>query len=139
MVKETVSLAPFIRLTVGGVSESQAAGTPGAPDPGPPAIVPVVINEVLTRSDLLNALAQQGPDAPVDRVMQRDFQIADANEMLEPAFARLQSCDCHTMPVTSRGQLVGLLTADNIGEFLMIQAAMGAARERSYSPQRFGA
>jgi len=56
--------------------------------------------------------------------MRREFEIADANEMLEPAFIRLQTCDCHTMPVMSRGRLVGLLTSDNVGEFLMIQSAL---------------
>ena len=104
---------------------------------------PVVANGsvvgVLTRGDLLAALARRGQDTPVDQVMQREFQVVDANEMLEPAFARLQACDCHTMPVTSHGQLVGLLTTDNIGEFLMIQAAMGTPRDRGFSPQRFGA
>lgn len=81
---------------------------------------------VLTRNDLLTALTQHGQETSVDQVMQRDFQVVDDHEMLELAFARLQSCGCHTMPVTSRGQLVGLLTAENIGEFLMIQAAMSA-------------
>lgn len=104
---------------------------------------PVVTNGsvvgVLTRNDLLTALAQRGPDTPVDQVMQREFQVVDTNEMLEPAFARLQSCNCHTMPVTSRGQLVGLLTADNIGEFLMIQAAIGPAVGKKTHPQEFSA
>jgi hypothetical protein len=46
----------------------------------------------------------------------------------------LQTCDCHTMPVTFNGKLVGLLTMDNVGEFLMIQAAM---RPTSRRPQSF--
>jgi predicted transcriptional regulator len=56
--------------------------------------------------------------------MHREFQLVDANEMLEVAFQRLQACNCHTMPVTHHGQLVGLLSADNVGEFLMIQSAL---------------
>ncbi|NUO80200.1 site-2 protease family protein, partial [candidate division KSB1 bacterium] len=52
---------------------------------------------VLTRSDLLLALAKQGKDAAVAEVMQRDFQTIEATEMLESAFARLQSCACHTL------------------------------------------
>jgi CBS domain-containing protein len=99
---------------------------------------PVVSNGsvvgVLTRNDLLAALAKQSPETPIDQVMQREFEVVDTNEMLEPAFARLQSCECHTMPVTSRGQLVGLLTADNIGEFLMIQAAIGSTLAQKVRP-----
>jgi hypothetical protein len=51
----------------------------------------------------------------------------DAGDMLDTAFAQLQSCACHTLPVTSRGVLVGLLTMDNLGEFLRIQSAVGRA------------
>lgn len=102
---------------------------------------PVVSNGsvvgVLTRNDLLTALAQRDSNTSVDQVMQHEFQVVDTNEMLEPALARLQSCNCHTMPVTSRGRLVGLLTADNIGEFLMIQAAMGPTSGQKARPQEF--
>ncbi len=81
---------------------------------------------VLTRSDLLRALTQQGQAALVADVMRRDFQLVDPTEMLETAFARLEACDCHTLPVTRNGQLVGLVTMENVGEFIMIQAALGA-------------
>jgi Zn-dependent protease len=79
---------------------------------------------VLTRSDLLLALAKRGAEAPVAEVMQREFQVVDSAEMLETAFIRLQTCACHTLPVVSKGQLVGLVTMDNVGEFLMIQSAL---------------
>jgi Zn-dependent protease len=82
---------------------------------------------VLTRANLMNALAQGRQDTPVSEVMQRDFEVADAGEMLELAFARLQSCGCQTLPVVRNGRLVGLLTSDNVGEFLMIQTALGKA------------
>jgi Zn-dependent protease/CBS domain-containing protein len=88
---------------------------------------------VLARSDILTALSKQERHAPIAAIMRRDFQVVDANEMLEPAFARLQTCGCHTMPVTYNGRLVGLLTTDNIGEFLMIQAAAHPAPGRSQS------
>jgi Zn-dependent protease/CBS domain-containing protein len=83
---------------------------------------------VLMRGDLVRALSEQGQEAPVEQFMRRDFETADASEMLEPAFARLQECQCRTMPVVSRGHLVGLLTTDNVGEFLMIQSALGKSR-----------
>ncbi len=88
---------------------------------------------VLTRNDILAALSRQDRSTLVVGIMRRDFEIADANEMLEPAFARLQSCGCHTMPVTYNGRLVGLLTTENIGEFLMIQSALRQAPGRGQS------
>lgn len=89
-----------------------------------PVVKNNVVVGVLTRNDILAALSRQDQSAPIATIMRRDFQVADANEMLEPAFARLQACNCHTMPVTYNGQLVGLLTTENVGEFLMIQAVM---------------
>lgn len=82
---------------------------------------------VLTRADLLIALARQGQGAPVRDVMRRQFQMVDSSEMLETAFARLQECECRTLPVMRLGQLVGLLTMDNLGEFITIQGALGTA------------
>jgi Zn-dependent protease/CBS domain-containing protein len=83
---------------------------------------------VLTQKDLLGALSKTGPGVTVGEVMQRDFEMADASEMLETAFQRLGACACHTAPVSSQGRLVGLVTMDNIGEFLAIQGALGKAR-----------
>jgi Zn-dependent protease/CBS domain-containing protein len=85
---------------------------------------------VLTRSDILSALSRNGQAVPISDVMRRDIQTVDSNDMLEPAFIRLQTCGCHTMPVTHLGQLVGLLTTDNIGEFLMIQSALGQSESQ---------
>lgn len=79
---------------------------------------------VLTRGDLLAALARQEQRAQVAQVMRRDFLVADASDMLDTAFQRLQGHACHTIPVVRHGQLVGLLTMDNVGEFLSVQAAI---------------
>ena len=78
---------------------------------------------ILTRSDLLAALSRSGRNAAVGDHMERDCPTADTSEMLETVLARLRGRDCHTAPVMERGALVGLVTMDNVGEFLMIQAA----------------
>lgn len=83
---------------------------------------------VLTRADLMSAAAEGGLDTPVEAAMRTDFEMAHTHDMLEPAFLRLQGCECTTMPVTRRGQLVGVLTMENVGEFLMLQAAAGKNR-----------
>jgi len=83
---------------------------------------------VLTRADLLMGLSQHGKDWLVAEAMKKDIQVVDSGEMLETALQRLHTCECHTLPVVNRGQLAGLITMDNVGEFLMIQAALGAKR-----------
>jgi Zn-dependent protease/predicted transcriptional regulator len=93
---------------------------------------PVVENKtvvgMVTRSDILTALARMGQETSIARIMRRDIQAVDANEMLEEALLRLQTCNCDTMPVTHHSQLVGLLTSENVGEFLMIQTALGQVK-----------
>lgn len=82
---------------------------------------------VLTRGVLLRALAERAQMTPIADVMQQDFQVVDSFEMLESAFARLQSCDCPTLPVLRLGKLVGLLTMDNVGEFVSIKVALSTS------------
>jgi len=79
---------------------------------------------ILVQKDLLAALSKEGDSARVDTVMQREFETLDASEMLETAFQRLTACRCNTAPVTFQGRLVGLVTMDNIGEFIAIQGAL---------------
>jgi len=84
---------------------------------------------VMTREDLLKALAQGGTSASVRDAMQREFPIADSHDMLEKALALLGSCRCRSLPVLHDGRLVGMLTLQNVGEFLMIQAALRQAAQ----------
>ncbi|MCL4707971.1 site-2 protease family protein [bacterium] len=83
---------------------------------------------VLTRNDLMKALSQRGPNGRVEDAMQSQFETADPNEMLESVFARLNACGCHSLPLVRNGQLAGIVTMDNVGEFLMVQAALRGAR-----------
>jgi predicted transcriptional regulator len=79
---------------------------------------------VLTQSDLIAALSKRGPHALVSDAMQPQFIAVDSYDMLETAFSKLSDCNCHTLPVTHNNQLVGLLTMDNLGEYMRIQAAL---------------
>lgn len=93
---------------------------------------PVVFGDhvlgVLTREDLLRTLAQRGSDVLVRDAMQRDVPIADSHDMLEQALALLHATKGRSLPVQHDGRLVGMLTADNVGEFLMIQSALRQAQ-----------
>jgi Zn-dependent protease len=79
---------------------------------------------VLSQSAILDGLRRNGEATLVGSVMRTDFQTADSFEMLDTAFARLQDCECHTIPILHQEQLVGLLTMDNVGEFIRIQSIL---------------
>jgi Zn-dependent protease len=79
---------------------------------------------VLTRNDLMTGLTKAGPTAAVGDFMQRKFRTANPTEMAENVLARLQDCQCRTIPVVRNGKLVGMVTLENVGEFMMIQSAL---------------
>lgn len=79
---------------------------------------------ILTRANLLAGLSQYGPDHLVTTVMQREFATAEPNEMLETVLRRMAASPVRVMPVLHDGNLVGLVTDENLGEYLMIQNAL---------------
>jgi Zn-dependent protease/predicted transcriptional regulator len=83
---------------------------------------------VLTRADLVKALAQHGDQARVGDSMRRQICVTHARESVEHAFERLQREDCQTMPVLRDGTLVGVLTLENVGEYVMLRGALDARR-----------
>ena len=87
-----------------------------------PVVAHGQVQGMLTRSDLVKALPQRGREGRVADAM-RECPVAQSSEMLETVLGRLQGRDCHTIPVLEHGTLIGLVTMDNVGEFLMIHAA----------------
>ncbi|MHB8897449.1 MAG: site-2 protease family protein [Thermoguttaceae bacterium] len=83
---------------------------------------------VLTRSDLLKSLAEEGMQQPVASVMRRNFETVDPAEMLDMVFDKLQGCDCQAIPVVRGGELYGIVTMESVGEFLTIQKAVRRGR-----------
>jgi Zn-dependent protease/CBS domain-containing protein len=79
---------------------------------------------ILTKSSLIAGLTQYGPEQPVTKVIDREFQTAEPNEMLEAVLSRLATAPSRVLPVIDDGRLVGLVTAENLGEYLMIQNAL---------------
>lgn len=82
---------------------------------------------VLTRSALLNGLGRHGPSSPVAESMETSFRAATPNEPVERALGRLRECRCQAIPVLEDGHLCGVLTAENIAEFVMIGTALRAS------------
>src|SRR6266498_1980119 len=82
---------------------------------------------MLTRDDFIRALSREGQSTPVVNVMRRDLPTIDSHDMVEMAVTRLQESGSKTLPVMHAGQLVGLITSENITEFLMIRSALRTA------------
>jgi predicted transcriptional regulator len=85
---------------------------------------------MLTRADLLAALAKEGPEAPVTSAMQETFCTAESGEPVTSALSRLGDDSCKTVLVLRNGELVGVLSSENLGEYFMIQAALHEAPRR---------
>ena len=83
---------------------------------------------ILTRDRLMSALSHQGPSGTVERAMTTTFETADAREMLDGEHARLQQSSCPVLPVVDGGRVVGLLTSENVAEFVMIRGALTPRR-----------
>jgi Zn-dependent protease len=79
---------------------------------------------ILTRSDLLIRLAERGHGELVGEAMRLHFDTVDASEMLESALVRLHQSQSNLMPVVKEGRLAGVVTSDNLAEYVMIQAAL---------------
>ncbi len=99
---------------------------------------------VLTQRELLGALARGNAEAAVATAVEGELRVADSHEMLEGVLSRLHDGRGAAIPVTHEGELVGLLTLDNVGEFLQIEAALGkqgtddvatAARDATAGPR----
>jgi predicted transcriptional regulator len=82
------------------------------------------IEGILTQADLMKALSARDQHPNVSSAMQQSVEAVDSLEMLETAFDKFKGCNCQTLPVTLNRQLVGLLTMDNLGEYLRIRAAL---------------
>ncbi len=91
---------------------------------------PVVDNSqvvgLVTHSDLISHLTERGRDARISSIMRKEFNTVAPGDMLEAVFEKQQISDNRTIPVVQDGRLIGLLTMDNVGEFMRIQSALSS-------------
>jgi Zn-dependent protease/CBS domain-containing protein len=82
---------------------------------------------ILDRDTFISALSKNAQNTSVAEVIHRNVPEIDSHDMVEKALMRLQESGSKTLPVTHGGRLVGLITAENITEFLMIRSALRTA------------
>ena len=81
---------------------------------------------LLTRERLFEALRDRGESQVVAEVMERNFQVARPEDLLDEVMGQSQPERPAAIPVLHNGRIAGLLTPDNIGELYMISAALRA-------------
>ncbi len=90
---------------------------------------------ILTRSDLLKALAGGRTDIRVGDVARQNCGLVRPGEMLEEVFQKMQESGCSAVPVVEPGRgIVGMVTLENVGEYAMVQAAL----HRAAKPEAIG-
>lgn len=84
---------------------------------------------MLLRSDMIATLAAGEVHASVQQAMREDFPVASPVESLQSVFTRLHDTQVATVPIVENGRLVGLVTLENMTEYMMVHAALSEAKK----------
>ncbi|MBL9145611.1 MAG: site-2 protease family protein [Verrucomicrobiaceae bacterium] len=81
---------------------------------------------VLTRRRLIPALADHGPGYPAQLIIEPCAESVEPRMSLVQAMAKLKASPCPAIPVIDpiTEKMVGLLTAENVGEALLVRSAL---------------
>ena len=84
---------------------------------------------ILSRRQLIATLAEHGPSYPAKAAMEPCERSVSPFMALPEAMERLQGGGCPAVPVIDpdSGRLIGLLTSENVGETLLVRAALRKA------------
>ncbi|MFM1769581.1 MAG: hypothetical protein RJA22_2110 [Verrucomicrobiota bacterium] len=83
---------------------------------------------VLTRDGLLEGLRQRGTQGLVGEVMREDFLHVEEGDLLEHAVFDRKAPEFSLVPVTRGTRVVGMLTSENLVEYVAIRAALESRR-----------
>ncbi len=89
---------------------------------------------LITDQELVNGLRNYGEDTPVKEIMNKEVLKLTAGDMLETVLPDLQEREQTVAPVMEGNQIVGLVTNEQTGRFLMLRAS----QNQSLSPDAPG-
>jgi predicted transcriptional regulator len=78
----------------------------------------------ITRDGLFQALGRNDREKRISDLMVRNFEIVESKDGLASALERMQGSASATLAGNRNGRLVGLLTAENVAEYLIIKTAL---------------
>jgi Zn-dependent protease len=118
MLTEFHTLSP--EQTIGEASRMLLAGS----QQDFPVVENGVVVGMLRRTDLFNGLKAHGENYPVAEAMRREVTFVDPAQALDFAVAQVNAEHGTTVVALENGRIAGLLTAENIGEYFFIRAAL---------------
>ena len=83
---------------------------------------------MISREELLRAVAAGADDCPVAKIMRCDVPTLDEDATLAPQFMRMLTGDTTGVPVVMFGQVIGILTEDSIQHWLRVRSARQAGQ-----------
>jgi Zn-dependent protease/predicted transcriptional regulator len=83
---------------------------------------------ILTNQDLLQGLSRLGGNATVGEIMRNDCPPLEASETIQTVLEKCNDIDRLVFPVIEKGRFLGLFTLKNLGEFMLIHAALSGDR-----------
>lgn len=78
------------------------------------------------RNDLLKSLSEGHSMETIDHIMHRDFVAVAEETSLEHIFVSMNESECKVLPVLRGNTIIGLISLENIGEWLMIHSPRAA-------------
>ena len=91
---------------------------------------------LLTRAELLAGLTRAGRDALVGDHAKTAISSVEASSPLVAAMTRLREGEGPCLQVVDQGEAVGLLTLENVGEFLMVREALAGESHQGIAQGR---
>ena len=107
------TLAHAAHLTMGGFQQDFPVVHDGA------------LVGLLTQADLVRGLGTHGNEGAVRSAMRERFETATPELPAEEALRRLARGGTRALPVVRGGELLGVLTSENVMEFLLLRGALG--------------
>jgi Zn-dependent protease len=89
-----------------------------------PVVEGGALRGLLTREDVIAGLARSGPTTLIRAAMHHDVGRAGIGEPLGEAFGRMQGADPAVLVVVEDDRPIGLLTLENVGEYLALRGAL---------------
>jgi predicted transcriptional regulator len=79
---------------------------------------------MLGNKELLEGLSQRGDESSIAESIRREFPVLAVGDQLPAVLEKLQNSNRRVLPAVDHGELVGLFTAENLAEFVMVQSAL---------------